>query len=316
MTESQGYTPIFNPALPPHAALPAPEAGSQIADRAEAGSYVFDADLILAVNVALATGRPLLLRGRPGTGKSSLAASVAHFMARRFYAMTITSRTQARDLLWTLDDVARLSDATAGRRKARDRERYLEPGPLWWAFAPESAHRRGLPSGMLAEVGPAVDTNLGVPGARDAVVLLDEIDKADPDVPNDLLEPLGWYQFRTERGEQVTAESAPLVVITTNEERELPKAFLRRCVTHRLPMPTTDRLVEIATSRFGPDSTLYLQIAQVLPTIGTAEGTAINVSIAEYLDVVRASRRLKTRPGEPGWQNIVAATVASGRPDS
>jgi MoxR-like ATPase len=306
------YRPIFDPPPPTVAALPL---GMAIGDRTAPGSYVFDAGLVLAVNVALATGRPLLLRGRPGSGKSSMAASAAFALGWRFYSQTITSRTQARDLLWTVDDVARLSDATAGSGQARERERYVEPGLLWWAFDPVSAAGRGLaPSAMGA---PVPDPNLGTVGAAHAVVLLDEIDKADPDVPNDLLEPLGWYRFRTDRGLLVTAAAEPLVVITTNGERDLPRAFLRRCVAYQLALPTVERLVEIARGRFGAASEpLFLDIIRALPAAMAADDRTVDISIAEYLDLVRAAAQLRLSPGDPFWAEVVAATLepAASRP--
>src|SRR5262249_45754564 len=136
-----GYRKIFDPPLvPPVPAAPAPP----MADRADDLGYVYDEDLVLAVNVAMATGRPLLLRGRPGTGKSSVARDVALHLGRRFYPRTMSARPQARDLLWAVDDGARLSDATAGG-VAKGRAEYVVPGVLWWAFHPGSAAWRGLP---------------------------------------------------------------------------------------------------------------------------------------------------------------------------
>ena len=102
------YTKIFDPPL-----VPEPSARQHVADRADVRAYVYDENLVLAVNVALVTGRPLLLRGRPGTGKSSVARNIAWHLKSRFYPTTVSSRTQARDLLWTVDDVARLVEETA-----------------------------------------------------------------------------------------------------------------------------------------------------------------------------------------------------------
>lgn len=296
------YTKIFDPPLVPPAP-PAAVAGSteQVGDRAAAIGYVYDEELVLAVNVALATGRPLLLRGRPGTGKSSVARNVALHLKRRFYPRTITSRTQARDLLWTVDDVSRLSDATAKDQRVGERSDYVEPGVLWWAFAPGSATRENI-----------TDPNEGEPNAAEAVVLLDEIDKADPDVPNDLLEPLGLYWFRDIRGDVVKAGAAPLIILTTNEERDLPKAFLRRCVSHTLPLPTRGKLRQIAEVRFGPDASgLYDEVVQMLaPAEESAPEAGVDVSIAEFLDAVSAARQLGIRPGNPRWDMLLAATTA------
>ncbi len=309
------YRKIFDPPLvPPAATAPAPP----MADRGDDLAYVYHEDLVLAVNVAMATGRPLLLRGRPGTGKSSLARDVALHLGRRFYPRTISSRTQARDLLWTVDDVARLSDATGGGG-ARERAEYMLPGVLWWAFHPASAAWRGLPP--AGDPLPDPNENPSAASATGAVVLLDEIDKADPDVPNDLLEPLGLYRFRTEQGTVIEAERspehAPLVVLTTNEERELPKAFLRRCVVHVLPWPTRRRLRDIAAVRLGPSPDgLYEKVVQALagpppadPAI-TPDDELVDVSIAEFLDAVAAARELDIPPDHPRWPAVLAATTA------
>jgi MoxR-like ATPase len=282
------YTKVFDPALLPDPVRPAPP----MADRAP-DAYVYDEELVLAVNVALVTGRPLLLRGRPGTGKSSLARAVALELGRRFYPRTISSRTQARDLLWTVDDVARLSDATGGG-VARPRSAYVRPGVLWWAFSPSTAE--------------GADPNENPAGAGASVVLLDEIDKADPDVPNDLLEPLGLYRFRTEDGALVAADQAPLVVLTTNEERELPRAFLRRCIVHVLPRPTPRRLREIARVRLGPDPDgLYDEVVRAM---NAGDGDRVDVSIAEFLDAVAAARELGIRPDHPRWPALLVATTS------
>ena len=115
-------------------------------DQRPAKGYVDDKEgrIALAINVALVTGRPLLIRGKPGTGKSSLAADVAEWMGWRFYSRTVTSRTRARELLWSYDAVRRLNDANANARNAQDPASYVTPGVLWWAFQPESAATRGL----------------------------------------------------------------------------------------------------------------------------------------------------------------------------
>ncbi|WP_410628062.1 AAA family ATPase [Amycolatopsis sp. cmx-8-4] len=282
------YMKIFDPPL-----VPEPAPLEPLADRSAVESYVYEEGLVLAVNVALATRRPLLVRGRPGTGKSSLARNVAMHLRWRFYPRTVSSRTRAQDLLWEVDEVARLSDASA--HQARPRREYLIPGVLWWAYSPVTAaeHRR-------------VDPNEGAED-ENAVVLLDEIDKAEPDVPNDLLEPLGLYRFRTDEGDLVEAASAPLVVLTTNEERDLPKAFLRRCVVYSLPMPTHTRLRQIAAVRFGPDAVLYRQVTDVF---GPETGGPADVSVAEYLDAVAAARKLGVRPGHPLWEAVLESTTS------
>jgi MoxR-like ATPase len=291
-------------------------------DRRDGRAYLMSPRLDLAVRVALATGRPLLLRGDPGTGKSSLAAHVARVRGWRYYEHVITSQTQSRDLLWTFDAVRRLADAQAAER--RENAYYIEPGVLWWAFAPESARRRG--AGADPET-PATDPAHPADGSRSpdhAVILLDEIDKADPDLPNGLLVPLSSSTFRvTEINTDVVKEPAKgtdadearhLVVITTNEERELPEAFLRRCVVVWLELPDRDRLVDIARKHRTTTGAEWTEYDQAL-----AEGIAAAVlearaearrrgarpaSTAEFLDALRACRHLGIVPGDDKWREL------------
>lgn len=222
--------------------------------------YIMPPDVALAVEVALATGRPLLLRGEPGSGKSSLAAYVARERGWRYYEHVVTSRSQADDLLWTYDHVRRLSDAQVRAAGTElDDQRYVTPGPLWWAFDPRSA--RGGGGGRPERPDAWAEINAERTGPH-SVVLVDEIDKADPDLPNSLLVPLGSHRFtvaetgETVRKQETAGDAEPLrhlVIITTNEERELPQAFLRRCVIASLPEPDAGRLVEIAEAHFRSD---------------------------------------------------------------
>src|SRR5262249_22889886 len=147
-------------------------------------------------------------------------------------------------LLWDFDLLRRFRDAQAKELK-RDAD-YLTPRALWWAFNPESAKRRGLPEGERPEV-VAIDPS--ETKGKDSVVLIDEIDKADPDVPNNLLVTLGSLQFPPPPlgGTKVEHVPPPLVFITSNDERDLPAAFVRRCIVLYLKEPYRDRLIEIAT---------------------------------------------------------------------
>jgi MoxR-like ATPase len=278
-------------------------------DRRDGSVYVFhNRDVILAVNVALATGRPLFVRGVSGSGKSSLARSLARIMKRRYYERVISSRTQLRDLLWSVDELQRLRDA---RQEGADLglEQYIQPGTLWWAFDPVSASKMGR------AVDPTIlDWREGKLPVEElaklsAVVLLDEIDKADPDLPNDLLVPLGSLQFDVEdiEGDPIAApkETAPekrlLVVITTNEEREMPPAFLRRCVVLTLPAPTQETLVKIASAHFrdAKDTTRFEAIAKKIMAASTQP------SVAEYLDAIRASEGLDVMPDDAAdWASL------------
>ncbi|MFF7358191.1 MULTISPECIES: AAA family ATPase [Streptomyces] len=291
-------------------------------DARDGRTYVPSEQLRLAVKVALATGRPLLLRGEPGTGKSSFASYAAYRRNWRYYEHVVTSRTEARDLLWTFDLVRRLADAQA-HRLAEDDRAYVEPGVLWWALAPRSAMLRGHARNLVERVAhdPRMPTGHRRPPGQGAVVLIDEIDKADPDVPNGLLSPLGCRSFvvsetgdaiHVERGHAATRPSgSPLIVVTTNEERELPTAFLRRCLTVTLPAPDAPQLVDIARRHLkvsaGEVSADALELADELARtvlVLRAEAHAAGVrapSTAEYLDALHACLRLRITPRSKEW---------------
>ncbi|WP_374503500.1 AAA family ATPase [Zoogloea sp.] len=207
--------------------------------------HVFDTDTIAALHAAEITGRPLLLRGDPGTGKSETARAAAAAAGRPFVSVVIDGRTEPTDLKWRFDAVARLADAqvTKEDRALLEERAYLLPGPLWWAYAWKGAQTR------LDEVnherkhklvGPGTPPGKWTPESGRVVLLIDEIDKADPDLPNAMLEVLANLGFREPYGgTEISCSEAtrPLVIITTNEERELPHAFLRRCLVHRLELP-------------------------------------------------------------------------------
>jgi MoxR-like ATPase len=272
-------------------------------------------EIILAVNVALATYRPLLVRGPSGSGKSSLARNVALHLGWRYYEDVISSATQARDLLWRFDSLRRFGDAQVNQLKSN--EVYIEPGVLWWAFDAESARRRGA-TGQIND-SPAVDPAQGGGSDRRAVVLLDEIDKAEPDVPNNLLVPVGSHQFFvTDTGTQVTVEPlhVPLLVITSNDERDLPSAFLRRCVAVVLETPTRkEQLVAIAREHFGPDlEPLYDKVAERVLQM-QKPGSASSPSTAEYLDTISACLRMNVEPdpADKVWNAILNVTIAKDR---
>src|SRR5437588_8313639 len=170
------YTKLFNASDVPATSRERVAPKSTFGDRRDGRIYIYDAETELAVNLALAADRPLLVRGPSGSGKSSLAQSVAFIKGWRYYEAVISSRSQAEDLLWRFDAVRRLSDALDAARDVSARSRYLEPGVLWWAFDRESARQ---------QTGAADPTPWPASASNSrAVVLIDEIDKADPDVPN------------------------------------------------------------------------------------------------------------------------------------
>jgi MoxR-like ATPase len=302
-------------------------------DRRDGRVYVYDERLQLAVKVALATGRPLLLRGEPGCGKSSLATYLARNFDWRYYEHVLTARTQARDLLWTFDAVRKLADAQHQSARMLDDHDYVQPGALWWAMDAESAKRRGrapangAPSKAPVHDSPTNDSR----SQRHAVVLLDEIDKADPDIPNALLVALGSSQFTVvETGTDVRVPQRPrtgagdgvsrlLIVITTNEERELPEAFLRRCIVHLLASPDEARLVEIARRHMTTDGvhvdpameTLCRSLARKVVELrerASAHGLR-PPSAAEYLDAVRACLTLGVTVDSPWWKHVSELTI-------
>jgi MoxR-like ATPase len=299
------YIRIFNPPLNP--LEPTGKTSTPPGDRRDGMDYVFSEEIVLAVNVALATKRPLLITGPSGAGKSSLARAIAQTLGSKYYEVVVTSRSQANDLLWTLDPIRRLADAQAGVLKS-DVAEYIQPGVLWWAFDSEDAGRRG---GNLRSNGMPQDPALQDLATFNSVILIDEIDKADPDMPNGLLVPLGSLQFNIpELCHTVRAKTPPLIVITTNEERELSKPFLRRCVTLNLPSATREQLIQIASARFGTtNNALHVAIADLLlpKDNPTSSSSSPNISAAEYIDAINACTNLGiTEPtsNHPAWTQV------------
>lgn len=284
------YQKAFFDPQPPQEA----DAGGGVADRTPGERYVFSDELTLAVNVAMATRRPLLLRGKTGTGKTSLAYAAATHLNRRYLETVISSRTEAEHLQWQVDHLRRLRDAQANDLKAM--ERYVIPGILWWALDPVTAEKQWNDAGggprYLRAGDKAIEKDV-----RPAVVLLDEIDKADPDLPNNLLMPLGSLAYQVEpTGQTVSAgeENAPLLIITSNDERDLPAAFLRRCIEHEIELPKRKLLLDIAERHF-PKMPAALR-EKALDTIVQArpedwKGREFPVP-AEYIDALRAIGKL------------------------
>ena len=184
-------------------------------------SYVATGELALAVNAAITLARPLLVKGEPGTGKTQLAEEVARALGAPLFEWHIKSTSKSQHGLYEYDAVSRLRDSQLGDERVKDIANYIVPGMLWRAF--ESEHR--------------------------AVLLIDEIDKADIEFPNDLLRELDRMEFYVYETQQlVRARHRPVVFITSNNEKELPDAFLRRCFFHYIRFPDTqtmERIVEV-----------------------------------------------------------------------
>ncbi len=181
-------------------------------------SYLVSPELRDAVNVAVALERPLLIKGEPGTGKTRLAEAVAEDLELELLIWNIKSTSKAQDGLYVYDTVQRLNDARFEDRDVSDIRNYIKYGPLGQAFRSEQRQ----------------------------VLLLDEVDKADMEFPNDLLHELDRMSFRVEEtGESFTAQQRPVVMITSNNEKELPDAFLRRCVFHYIAFPDQELMEKI-----------------------------------------------------------------------
>jgi MoxR-like ATPase len=307
MSEEQLFEPERIQRRTPHPSLRTSEGG----DDRDGRVYVYYEDKIaLAVNVALVTRRPLLLSGPSGTGKSTLALNVALSLGWRYYEHVVTSKTEATDFLYRFDTIRRLNDAQANQTLLPTAA-YVEPGVLWWAFDRFGAQRRGkvdLPDHLWAPDPCKID-------AERAVVLIDEIDKAEVDVPNALLVPFGALQFPVEPiTETVKTDTPPLIFITTNGERELPLAFMRRCVVLALKDPHEDQLVEIAGAHIrdaGGHEGLFRAVAKHIIEMGQngAEKHRLRPSTAEYLDTLRACLKLGIGPDDPRFADLSHITL-------
>ncbi len=183
--------------------------------------YIATDDLMMAVNAAVTLGRPLLIKGEPGTGKTQLAQEIAHSLGRPLYEWHVKSTSKAQQGLYEYDAVSRLRDSQLGDARVHDISNYIIRGSLWDAFEADET----------------------------PVLLIDEIDKADIEFPNDLLRELDRMEFYVyETRQLVRARHRPIIVITSNNEKELPDAFLRRCFFHYIRFPdeaTMSRIVEV-----------------------------------------------------------------------
>ena len=242
-------------------------------------TYVAPPDLALAVNAAVPLERPLLVKGEPGTGKTELARQVAASLSLPIIEWNVKSTTKAQQGLYEYDAVSRLRDSQLGDARVHDVANYIRKGKLWQAFE--------------------------APGK--VVLLIDEIDKADIEFPNDLLQELDRMEFHVyETGETIVAQHRPVVIITSNNEKELPDAFLRRCFFHYIRFPDADTLKQIVAVHY-PDlkPRLLDEALTQFFALREAPGLKKKPSTSELLDWLKlilaedlSPEDLKKAPGE------------------
>ena len=224
-------------------------------------SYVTTDDLKIAVNAAITLERPLLIKGEPGTGKTVLAHEVAKALDAPLLEWHIKSTTKAQQGLYEYDAVNRLRDSQLGDEKVKDISNYIRRGKMWDAFVME----------------------------RRPILLIDEIDKADIEFPNDLLQELDRMEFFVyETGETIKAKQRPIIMITSNNEKELPDAFLRRCFFHYIKFPDSDTMADIVEVHFpGIKPRLIREAMKIFFEIREVPGLKKKPSTSELLDWIK-----------------------------
>ena len=224
-------------------------------------NYITTEDLEMAVNAAINLEKPLLIKGEPGTGKTELAKQVALKLGLELFEWNIKSTTKAHQGLYEYDAVSRLRDSQLGDKKVNDIKNYINKGTIWMAFSSEER----------------------------AVLLIDEIDKADIEFPNDLLHELDKMKFLVyETGEIISAKKRPIIIITSNNEKELPDAFLRRCFFHYIQFPDQETLAKIINVHFPKIKNNLLQSAlEIFFEIREVPGLKKKPSTSEILDWIK-----------------------------
>ena len=224
-------------------------------------TYVATADLTLAVNAAVTLERPILIKGEPGTGKTQLALEVASALGKPLYEWHIKSTTKAQQGLYEYDAVARLRDSQLGDDRVHDISNYIVQGKVWEAFQCE----------------------------EQPVLLIDEIDKADIEFPNDLLQELDRMEFFVYETKQlIKAEHRPIIIITSNNEKELPDAFLRRCFFHYIKFPDQDTMRSIVDVHFpNLKKSLLAEALNAFYKVRDVPGLKKKPSTSELLDWIK-----------------------------
>jgi len=223
--------------------------------------YIATEDLRVAVNAAIVLERPLLIKGEPGTGKTVLAHEVAKAIAAPLLEWHIKSTTKAQQGLYEYDAVSRLRDSQLGDERVHDIKNYIKRGKLWDAFTAEQR----------------------------SVLLIDEIDKADIEFPNDLLQELDRMEFHVyETGETIRAVNRPVVIITSNNEKELPDAFLRRCFFHFIKFPDAETMKDIIEVHYpGLKQRLVREALNIFYEVRDVPGLKKKPSTSELLDWIK-----------------------------
>ncbi len=224
-------------------------------------NYVASPDLQIAVNAAVTLQKPLLIKGEPGTGKTLLAFEVAKSLNKKIYTWHVKSTSKAQQGLYEYDAVARLRDSQLGDEKVKDISHYINKGPVWQAFESD----------------------------EQVVLLIDEIDKADIEFPNDLLlelDKMEFYCYELQR--TITAKHRPIIIITSNNERDLPDAFLRRCFFHFISFPDRDIMKEIVNVHFPHiEEKLIAEAMRVFYSIRDINNMKKKPSTSELIDWLR-----------------------------
>lgn len=227
-------------------------------------TYVVSEELLRSVNIAIALEKPLLIKGEPGTGKTMLAEAIREAFGKKLIIWNIKSTTKAQDGLYVYDTVQRLYDSQFGNEGVDNIKKYIKLGKLGEAFRSE----------------------------EQVILLIDEIDKADLEFPNDLLWELDKMEFYIpETGETVKAKTRPIVIITSNAEKELPDAFLRRCIFHYIAFPDKEMMNQIVEAHYGKlDEKLLDNAIKAFYSVRNLHNLAKKPSTSELLDWLQALR--------------------------